>query len=679
MPITFSQNRGCAKPANLLRAAVFLMALSAPATGTAQDAALAPVTETVSELSIESLMQVEVPTVYGASKYQQTTAEAPASVTVITPDEIKMYGYRNLAEILQSVRGFSMTYDRNYSYLGMRGFSRPGDYNSRILLLIDGIRINDNVYDEAGVGNDFPLDIDLIERVEVIRGPSHSLYGSNAFFGVINVITRAGRSLNGAEVSGEAGSFASYKGRLSYGRKFASGVEALVSGSLLDSRGQDLHYSEFDTPEQNNGWAMGSDGEHYGSYFLKLRYRAFTLEGGYLRRRKNIPTGSFGTVFNTPLNRAVDSRAFLDLRFEHEYDNRLAVLARVSFNRYNYDGDYLHQADQERILNKDYSRGDALGAELQLTKELFQRHKFVMGGEFRDNIRQDQGNYDSTARYLDDRRSSVSFGLYAQDEFTLLDNLALHGGIRYDHFDSLGGTFNPRLALVYSPLADTRLKLISGKAFRAPNSFELHYSLPSYSLDNPHLREETVTSYEAVLEQVLGAHLNATVSAYYNQMENIISQTLNADGVHIFENIDRYSTRGVEFELQGKWPNGIQGRGSYTLQKARRSGAVTTVPNSPRQLAKLNLIVPLLDKRVFLGLEEQFTDRKKTVSGPDAPQFFVTNLTLFSQKLVKGVELSASVYNLFNEHHGDPGSEDHIQNTIEQDGRTFRLKATYAF
>ena len=665
------------KTVRCLRAGVFLAVLVCTATGSAQESPVPSMPEPTGEMNIEELMQVDVQTVYGASKYQQAVAEAPASVTVITADEIKMYGHRNLAAILQSVRGFSMSYDRNYDYIGIRGFSRPGDYNTRVLLLIDGVRINDAVYDQAAVGNDFPLDADLIERVEVVRGPSHSLYGSNAFFGVINVVTKRGRSLGGAEFSGAGGSFSTYKGRASYGRRFDSGVEVLFSGSLLDSRGQNLYYKEYDTPDQNNGWANGCDGERYGSGFLKLHYRDFTLEGGYLRRRKNIPTGSYGTIFDNPQTQTVDVRSFADFRFEHAYQNRLSILARVSYNGYHYDGDYLYAAGQGTFINKDYARSDTVSTELQLTKELFHRHKLVAGVELRDNFRQDQGNYD-TAVYLDDRRRSFSWGIYGQDEFALLDNLVLHAGLRYDHFDSFGGTWNPRLALVYNPLPDTTLKLIYGRAFRAPNAYELYYSTAPF-VSNPQLRQETETSYEAVLEQVLTENVNVTVVAFYNRMSDVISETLLPDGSHNFQNSDAYTLRGIEFELQGKWQYGLQGRASCTLQQARRNGADQTVTNSPRQLAKLNLIVPISGGKLFAGVEEQFTDKRSILSGAEAPQFFVTNLTLFSRQLLKGLELSASVYNLFDKRYSDPGSVDHLQATIHQDARSFRVKASYAF
>jgi len=171
---------------------------------------------TVTDFSIEQLLEIEVDSVFGASKFEQKITEAPSSISIITSSDIKQYGYRTLGEALRSIRGFYVSGDRSYHYLGSRGFSRPGDYNSRYLLLIDGHRINDNIYDTANIGNELALDIDLIDRVEVIRGPGSSLYGNNAFFGVINIITREAENINGLELSGVAGSFDTYKERIRF-------------------------------------------------------------------------------------------------------------------------------------------------------------------------------------------------------------------------------------------------------------------------------------------------------------------------------------------------------------------------------------------------------------------------------------------------------------------------------
>jgi iron complex outermembrane receptor protein len=143
-------------------------------------------------LSLEDLAKMQVDSVYGASKFLQQASDAPASVTVVTAEEIQRYGYRTLADVLRSVRGFYVIYDRNYTYVSVRGFSRPGDYNARILFLLDGHRVNDNVYDGAYVGSEFPVDVDLIERIEIIRGPHSSAYGTGAFAAVINAITKRG-------------------------------------------------------------------------------------------------------------------------------------------------------------------------------------------------------------------------------------------------------------------------------------------------------------------------------------------------------------------------------------------------------------------------------------------------------------------------------------------------------
>src|SRR5271156_1404864 len=125
--------------------------------------------EALKSMSLEDLGEVQVNTVVAASGFEQKTTEAPSSISIVTAEEIKRYGYRTLADILNSLQGFNVTYDRNYAYLGARGVNL-GDFNNRMLLLVDGHRVNNNINDGAAIGTDFILDVDLIDRVEVIRG-----------------------------------------------------------------------------------------------------------------------------------------------------------------------------------------------------------------------------------------------------------------------------------------------------------------------------------------------------------------------------------------------------------------------------------------------------------------------------------------------------------------------------
>ncbi len=628
----------------------------------------------------EAILFQKIPSVYGASKYEQKVTEAPSSVSIVTATEIKKYGYRTLADILRSIRGFFISYDRNYHYVGIRGFSRPGDYNTRVLLLINGHRINDNIYQTAFVGTEFPLDIELIDRIEIIRGPSSSIYGANAFFGVINIITKRGRDLKGIEASGEWGSFQTYKGRLSYGNKFHNGIEMLFSGSYYTSRGNPhLFYKEFADPTTNFGVAEDCDDDHSYNYFGNISFHDLTLYGAYGYRKKGIPTASYDTDFNDSHNWTIDARGYLDLRYEHFFENGLDLSTHLYYDDYSYHGEYIYSS----IKNKDFARGQWWGGEFKLAKTLLKRHKVVLGGELNDNFRQDQKNYVELpfTVLLDDRRDSTNWAFYLQDEFSILGHLILNAGIRFDHYKTFGGSTHPRIALVYYPYEKTIFKLLYGSAFRPPNVYELYYSDIGLSAKpNANLKPEEIHTYELVYEQYFGAHLRGTSSIFYYDIKDLITQTIDpGDGLLIFRNMGRVKAKGFELELEGRWENGLEGHISYTFQKIKDESTNETLTNSPKHLAKFNLILPFLKERLFVGVEEQFTSSRKTLANKKTNGFFITNLTLFSKNILKGLEVSASVYNLFNKRYDDPGSGEHIQDVIEQDGIQYRLRLSYSF
>ncbi|MHB8845169.1 MAG: TonB-dependent receptor plug domain-containing protein [Nitrospirota bacterium] len=662
--------------------AIVLCLLPLPA-GAGQDDPPAPVLAAADEM----LLFRDIPSVVGASKYEQKVTEAPSSVSIVTAAEIKKYGYRTLADILRSVRSFYVTSDRNYSYVGVRGFGRPGDYNSRVLLLIDGHRTNDNTYDQALIGTEGLLDVDLIDRVEVIRGPGSSLYGSNAFFAVVNMITKRGRDLKGAEVSGEAGSAATYKGRVTYGDRFGNGVEAIVSGSAYDRKGDSRYYREFDPANpaadpraSNGGNADHRDYDKYTSAFTKVSAGDLTLSGAAVSRTKGIPTGAFGTDFNDPGNKTRDDHAYLDLKYDRSLSSRTDLVIRASYDTYRYTGDYRYGG----IVNKDLGSGDWWGTEARLIRKFADTHRLIAGAEYQGNIRQDQKNYDAgiSPAYLDDQRRSRSWAAYLQDEITLSDRMALNAGVRYDHYSTFGGTTNPRVAFIANPVDRSAVKFLYGSAFRTPNDYELYYASPTSVpplAANPDLTPEKIKTYEAVYEQYAGDAFRAALSGYYYAIRDLINQGSDAFGNSVFLNVDRVRAKGIELELDNKWPNGIEGRLSYTLQRAEDRQTGEPLTNSPAQVGKLNLVLPIVKDTAGAGIEEQYMSRRRSLNGDYAGGFSITNLTLYVQPAGSSLSMSASIYNLFDKQYGDPVSADLVQNILEQDGRSYRLKLTYAF
>jgi iron complex outermembrane receptor protein len=643
----------------------------------------------LTEMSLEKLMEIEVDSVYGASRYLQKVTEAPASVSIVTAEEIQKYGYRTLADVLRSVRGFYVTYDRNYSYLGVRGFSRPGDYNSRILLLVDGHRANDNVFDQALLGTEFPIDIDLIERIEVIRGPNSSLYVASAFLGVVNIVTKRGRNLKGLNLSGELASYGTYKGLFSYGKRFPSGLETLLSASDYDSQGQRrLYFKEFDSPATNHGIAENADYDGYHRVFAKVFYRDFTAHAIYGSREKGIPTASFGTVFNDPRTRTVDARGYLDLQYEREVGGRWALLGRLYYDQYNYDGTYIYDHSQEggpsRVLNRDYGHGKWWGGELNLGRTLRNKDHFVVGVEYRDNFQQDQGNFDVNpfVQYFEDHHQSQIGAAFVQGDIALRSDLVLNLGLRYDHYSTFGGTTNPRAAFIYRPLEKTTLKLLYARAFRPPNAYELYYAGVGLA-PNPQLRPEAVNTGELVLEQYLGNHFSLTTSAFRYHLHDLISQQTDpSSGLLIYKNTEHINGNGLEFEARRKSSWGLEGGMSYSLQEAAVPKSGLPLTNLPRHLGKLKFSAPLSKRKLFASLDLEYMSRRRTLGGNFVAGHAVPNLTLFSRPSVDGLkswELSASLYNLFDTRYGDPGGEEHREDVIFQDGRGFRLKAMYRF
>jgi len=156
-------------------------------------------------------------------------------------------------------------------------------------------------------------------------------------------------------------------------------------------------------------------------------------------------------------------------------------------------------------------------------------------------------------------------------------------------------------------------------------------------------------------------------------------ETDPATGLLVYENAGRVDLRGSEITVKRQSRTGIEAGLSFSLEEAKDLRIPGPLTNSPRVLAQANLSVPLFGKKVYASMDAQDVSKRRTEAGDYAGAYWLPNFTLYSKKVLKGWEVSASLYNAFNRIYGDPASVAHAEDIIFQNGRNFRLKVTYGF
>lgn len=614
--------------------------------------------------------------VIASAKRAQRVTKAAANAAVITAKDIEFYGYRTVGEALQSLPGFYATTDRNYSYLWVRGFGRPGDYSSRILLLINGHRINENLYGSAYYGHEFPLDVKAIARIEVVKGPGAALYGDNAFFAVVNVVTRTADDAAGARVNAEAASYGTHKEFADIGHRFKNGASIYAAGSYRNMLGQKLRYPEF---SQINGGAADSenDREKDGGFFLSLSADGWTFQGSANSRKKGIPTAAFNDRFNDPRSFTVDSRSFIELQKKARLTETLELTGRLYYDKYHYMGRYVSDnpaPPPDQFANYDCARASWYGEELRLQADLGGENVFILGQEYEKNAVGSQQNYnkDPYEQLLDLNYTPHRWAVFAQQELRLRSDLNMTLGVRYDRYKTFGHTTNPRLAVVYNPWEGNALKLMAGSAFRAPSPYELLYYYAGTNKDNPALRPERIRTYEAYWEQQLPDRRGHVAAGYFrNYIRNLISQTLDpADGLVQFVNKERILSQGLELASRLRMGGGLSAHAGYILQNTRELGG-DRLSNSPEHSGTAGVSAQFRTMGASAAAEVFVIGRRKTFQGTRLPAAALLSLNLSAQPWSGGLRCYLGVYNLTNAAYKASGAAEHVQAAIPQDRRNY--------
>jgi len=458
----------------------------------------------------------------------------------------------------------------------------------------------------------------------------------------------------------------------------------LFSGTFYNSQGQTLFFPEFNSPATNNGITSNTDYESYKHILTTLTFHGFTLQGLFSTRDKGVPTAYFGAVFNDPGTYNIDSHQYLNLGYQHSI-GKWKVDAHTSYDQARLQGPVPEApavAGSPVVLNTYSFRGNWWTGELKVSRDLFERNHITLGSEVRDNLRQDQGDLLNPPNgFAADPNTSLIAAFYAQDEFGITGRLTLNLGVRYDHYSTFGGTTNPRTALIYRPAGKTTLKLLYGNAFSAPDVYEISPDFGIFYDDNFKLRAEHIESFEGRVEQGLGQYFQLSSGVYRSRIDDLISLVLvPSDGNFQYQNDGSAVATGMDVELSGRTANGLQGKASYDYVDAYDDSAGhPTLDNSPRNMAKLNLTVPLIDQRLSAGVEGQFLARRVTVLQNSIGSYQVFNFTLLGHAIGKHLDMAANVFNVLDKKYSDPGRPEDPENTIQQDGRSFRIKITGRF
>lgn len=657
-----------------------------------------PNEQTVVTASLRSLQEVTA-----ASRAAQALEDAPASVTLISQEEIRAFGYETLYDALGGTRGVFQTNDLLYQYLGFRGFSRLGDYGNRVLVTMDGHTMNDDQLGSSYVGYDLMSDLADVERIEVVRGPGSALYGTNAFFGVLNLVTRDADTMNPSHVSIAADGVRTARVRAHASGKNEGGAGGWISAGAAGGQGRDFYFPELDDGSLGAGLSEGADGFLSGTVSGKAWVGDVTVQGLWNARQKEIPNAPYDTILADPSAITTDTRGFLELRYEPSIGEWLQVYSRVYMDTYTFRGVYPYdELDYEGVGKvRDSWDGAWAGAEPRLVITPTRWLSLTAGAEARFDYVAHIRSRDASEVYLDEDPTYQTLSGYAVAEVAAGEVLDASLGARLDRFSYAQTStssppdqtaMNPRLALVAKPTQDDILKLVAGRAFRAPSPYELNYNDEGYSqLPAPDdIVPEVVYTGELEYTHRFTELLSLSGSVYYNRISNLIDtiETTNEIEGEVYEvlqydNVDeRVETAGEELELRRNWRDGWMLAVNQAYQRTREAGLVEgyEIINSPAHLLALKAAMPLSGMGASsLATRIRYESGRLTTADEWTEPALLWDLTLTGQVPLARLSWGVGVRNLLDWKVEHPGNWDYVQTSLEQPGRTLWLSTGLSF
>ena len=577
--------------------------------------------------------------------------DTPIQTRVITSKDIARVDATNVQDLLQQeMPGIEFSYAMNQqTHLNFSGFGGQG-----VLFLVDGERLAGETMDDV----DFTrLNMDNVERIEIVKGAASALYGSNATGGVINIITKHATQPWTLNVNGR---YAKHNEQR-YGASF--GLNGKHWNNMLTANFNRMdNYDVHSAPNPVTRVISTIYGDKTMNFKEQLTWSP---------SEKLSLTGRAGYFFRETTRTADLPERYRDftggLRLNWNISENDVLQANYAFDQY----DKSDFQKQRKLDIRDYSN-------VQNTFRMLYNHSFE-GGDVLTIGADYLHDYLYNTNLEGDVKKQDSWDVFAQYDWQITDKLEAVGAVRYDYFsDGKDSHVTPKLNLCYKPLRNLALRAGYGMGFRAPTLKEKYYNFDMSGIwiveGNPNLKSEISHNFNLSAEYTKG-HYNFTASAYYNKVKNKLStsapyfkSTTDKLPYLPYTNLDSYSVYGGEVGVQARWNNGFSSRITYAYTKEQlakdkdgntinnqyipaREHALNMRFDYDRQFTKNYGLSVGLNGRVLSGVEnveyKNYYDVSEGTVTVSYPAYTLWKLSLV-QRFGKVVKVNMALDNLFN-------------------------------
>lgn len=504
-----------------------------------------------------------------ASRYQEKITDTPASVVLITAKQIRQRRYQNLLDVLKDLPSVDVQEKRQqleYNLITFRGHL----HSNKFLILQDGVRIDSPTGEALAIGENFPLY--AAKQIEILYGPAAAVYGTEAFSGVINIITQDPEDLNGVKVAGKIGNYDYYSGNFQAGKRFNENFAIEVGGHYQAADYESManqypdSYGKVDALTLSRKiYRPAAQRENFNadqesnSIFVKMKLgQNLTLgyQRGYLDAPSTTGERPSRTIYD-PTSRWITETNRVYGKYNFKFSDDFSTNTLFYYSAYeidphskfkNYNVDY--------IDSYIYAFGDKLAFEQQFQYKFNQIHKLTGGGLY-EKFSSIPKTTDLAQPYDPDKapnqqnlyhigtNNSIpieinelnynNFAGYLQLQSAWSKQFSTTLGVRYDYGSRYAGTFNPRVGLVYQPQDNTTFKLLYGEAFRAPSPMDTseiygifsgkegtQYTSKFFRAPNLNLKPEKSRTLQFELNHFFNKDFNISLSGYYTRLKNTI-------------------------------------------------------------------------------------------------------------------------------------------------------------